>query len=218
MFENREQAGRMLARALEEYRSKDPVIVALPRGGVAVGYEVARHLGAPLDVRVCKKIGAPGDPELAVAALTEEGRLLYDPGRLRLLGVDVAYLHACARRLLPEIQGRLAGLRGAAPRRSLRDRTVILVDDGLATGATMEAAVYAARQEQAREVVVAVPVGPPDTVERLARLADRVVCLEQPWPFLALGQFYRDFRQMDDDEVRRLLEEAASWSEVPGSA
>jgi putative phosphoribosyl transferase len=209
MFTDRQHAGRRLARALEHYAGRDAVVVALPRGGVPLGAEVAHHLRLPLDIRMPHKIGAPLNPELAIAAVTEDGVLLYDPLVLDEFGLTEEQLEALKDEEMTRIRSRMAALRGHVARRNLEGKTVLLVDDGIATGSTMFAAIQMVRAEGASRVVVAVPVGPPSTIQRLRSDADEVVCLDTPIYFLGIGQFYRNFEQVDDGEVMALLDEAA---------
>jgi putative phosphoribosyl transferase len=205
LFTDRPEAGRMLAEHLGGLRGEDPVVLALPRGGVPVAYPVARALDAPLDVLLVRKLGVPSHPEVAYGALGEGGA--------RVLNEDVlAGIHT-ARRELDETEhaaeselARQAGrFRGDRPRIPLGGRTAILVDDGIATGATASAACRAATAQGAARVVLAVPVAPPDAVATLRRAADEVVCLSSPEMFFAVGEWYRDFSQTTDDEVVDLL-------------
>lgn len=205
-FANREAAGRELAALLAERTLADPIVLALPRGGVPVGYEVARRLGAPLDVLVVRKVGAPDQPELAIGAVGPEGVTVMDGQTMALVGADERAFETVARIERAEVDRRARLYRGDAPPLDLRGRTAVLVDDGLATGSTMMAAVAVARRLGAAAVIVAVPVGSPEACRRLAARADRVVCPLMPAAFGAVGYWYHDFRQTDDDEVRRLLE------------
>lgn len=217
MFENRQDAGQQLAQALYALAGQDVVVVALPRGGVPVAAEVARLLRAPLDVRLPHKIGAPINPELAIGAVTEQGDVILDESLVAELGISPRQLAVLQERELQRVRERTARLRGHVPRQSLARRTVVIVDDGIATGATMEAAVRMARAEGARRVVVAVPVGPPSTLRRMQTLADEVVCLESHAWFGGVGQFYRDFGQVPDEEVVALLDEARVRTERRGA-
>lgn len=205
-FPNRVTAGRWLATALERYRADHPIVLALPRGGVPVGYEVAHALGAPLDVLVVRKVGAPDNPELAVGAVAP-GVTLIDHETVRLLGVSEAYLERAVARARREVQQGLERFRGPEPWPDLRGRTVIVVDDGIATGATAGAAVQAVRKLGAQRVIVAAPVCSEDA-ERLRDVADDVVCLYRPKQFGAVGYWYLDFTQVPDEEVRALLKRA----------
>lgn len=205
LFSDRVDAGRRLVSALRGLVDKDAIVLAIPRGGVVVGYEVAKALEFPLDVIIPRKIGAPSNPELAIGAMTEDGTVLLDERLVEQLQVSDYYIkkESVAQKL--EIQRRLKLYRGDFPYPSLANRDVILVDDGIATGSTMKAALASVRKRGAKTVVVAIPVGPPSTIAELEREADRVVCLHAPKSFYALGQFYRDFTQTQDEEVTRLL-------------
>jgi predicted phosphoribosyltransferase len=221
IFPNRCAAGRALGEELARLDLQHPVVLALPRGGVPVGYEVAHLLGAPLDVLVVRKVGAPGQPELAIGAVAS-GVTVSDDEMLSMLGVGADYFEAAARRERLEAQRREAAFRQGRPPLDLGDRTAILVDDGLATGSTMLAAVAVARKLEAAQVIVAVPVGARQACDRLAERADRVVCLAVPEPFGAVGVWYEDFTQADDADVRRLLklaqlEQEAHYQPVAGA-
>lgn len=206
-FEDRRQAGRILARLLEPYRSHENLLVlALPRGGVAVGYEVAHALQAPLDVFVVRKLGYPGHEEYAMGAIASGGVLVMNPQPGMRVSADA--LNAAIAREQAELVRREQLYRDGHPAVTVRGRTVIVVDDGLATGSTMRAAVQAIRQQQPSQIVVAVPVGAQETCARLREEADDVVCAATPHPFRAVGLWYREFPQATDDEVRELLEEA----------
>jgi putative phosphoribosyl transferase len=210
-FPNRAEAGRVLAQRLEKYRGDDDVIVlGLPRGGVPVAYEVAHSLGVPLDVFIVRKLGVPGFEELAVGAIASGGVRVLNDEVVRALPNADEIIEAVTKRETAEIQRREQEYRNGRPVPELRDRTVILVDDGLATGATMRAAVKALRQRGATKIVVAVPVGPPETCREFEDVADEVVCASAPEYFQAVGQYYEDFSQTSDDEVRELLARAAN--------
>lgn len=208
-FANREQAGDALAEALSDYRGRDDVLVmGLPRGGVPVAARVAAGLGAPLDLMVVRKLGTPGQEELAMGAIASGGGQVLNEDVVRDLAIGQETIDRVAERERRELARREEAYRGARSSPDLRNRCVILVDDGIATGATMRAAVGAVRAVDAREVVVAVPVAPPETAWTLEREADRIVCLETPEPFMGVGRWYRDFGQTSDDEVVGLLQEA----------
>jgi predicted phosphoribosyltransferase len=205
-FRDRRDAGRQLAVALLEYADRPTVLVlGLPRGGVVVAVEVANALRAPLDVWVVRKLGVPGHPELAMGAIAGAGVEVRHEDLIAELGLSRAAVDAVAARERVELERRERMYRGDRPAPVLHERDVILVDDGLATGATMEAAVEAAAQLEPRSVVVAVPVGASDAVARLRRLATRVVCLAAPAAFHAVGEWYADFSQTTDDEVTAAL-------------
>jgi predicted phosphoribosyltransferase len=205
-FADRAEAGELLAERLSAYRDRDDVVVlALPRGGVPVGREVARALGVPLDVYVVRKLGVPGHEELAMGAIATGGVRLLNYDVIDALGIPMNVIDAVAAREQQELARREQAYRGDRGPIALTNKTVILVDDGLATGATMRAAVMAARQQQPARVIVAVPVGAVSTCADLAAEADDVVCVRTPDPFVAVGLWYRDFTPTTDHEVRSLL-------------
>ncbi len=200
----------MLAEALGSLGTKkeDVVVLAIPRGGVLIGKEIADALGAPLDLIITRKIGAPGNPELAIGAVTQDGEVITDPGLVTMLGVSDDYVNEQAARQVDEIGRRMRAYRGDRPYPSLAGKTVVVVDDGIATGSTIRAAIESVKRRKAAIVILAVPVGPPDTIARLAKIADRVVCLSTPEPFYAIGEFYNEFEQVGDDTVREILRTA----------
>jgi putative phosphoribosyl transferase len=210
-FANRRDAGRQLAAALKSLGLEAPVVLALPRGGVPVGYEVAKALEAPLDVLIVRKIGAPGQQELGIGALVDGNppQLVMDSSLAQLVGASADYVNWQEARQQIEIDRRRE-LYKSAPHVPLAGRTVILVDDGIATGGTMRAALQALRQAGAGSVVLAVPVAPPESLLQLRPLADRIVCLATPDPFYAVGSHYSDFSQTEDEEVVELLAAAQS--------
>lgn len=206
MFKDQVSAGELLAEKLQEYKGKKAIILAIPRGGVATGSGVAKKLGLPLEVIVTRKIGAPDNPELAIGAVGEtEGSLWLNGKLVKELGVSQDYLDSEIKIQKLEIKRREKVYREGREPLDLKKKTVILVDDGLATGATMMAAVREVRNMGAGKVVVAVPVAAPDTIERLKKEADEVICLETPSLFFAVGQWYENFRQYSDEEVKELL-------------
>jgi putative phosphoribosyl transferase len=210
-FRDRHDAGRRLAAELRDHANRSDVIVlALPRGGVPVGYEVATALGAPLDVFVVRKLGLPWHEEIAMGAIASGGVLVLDRDLLRIAHVSEADLRRVIAAEEKELARRERQYRGDRPFPDLRGKTVILVDDGLATGSTMRAAVEALRQEGPARIVVAVPVSSPETCDAFRGVADEVVCAETPEPFQAVGSWYDDFSQTSDAEVHDLLEQAAS--------
>jgi len=208
LFRNREDAGRRLARELEEFRGRRVVVLGMPRGGVVVANEVAAALDAPLDIVVTRKIGAPGEPEFALGAVTEEGDVIVDRRAAESVGATAEYLQDEADRQKSEVRERTKALRGDVPFPSLEGKTAIIADDGMATGNSMRAAIRSVRRRGPREVVVAVPVASHESVEEISREGTRVVCPLRPRPFFAVGEFYDDFEQVEESEVRRLLEEA----------
>lgn len=209
IFESRADAGRRLAERLAHYRDADPIVLALPRGGVPVAAEVARSLGAPLDVFVSRKLGAPGQPELGIGAVAQGGARVLNARVVEHLGIPDDYLDRITEKELAEVERRLVLLRGEGRLEpEVRGRTALLVDDGLATGVTARAAIGALRERNPRRLVLAVPVCPPQTAGLLAPEVDDLVCLEMPQDFVAVGLWYRDFEQTTDEEVVALLEEA----------
>lgn len=210
IFRNRLEAGRELAERLLTYRPESPVVLALPRGGVLVGYEVADALDAPLDIIVVRKLGAPDQPELGIGAVVDgdnpEGILNQE--LVQALGVSDEYLKREVARQIEEIRRREQRYRGGRPRVPVEGRTAIVVDDGIATGATVRAALRALRRGRPARLVLAVPVAPPDTVESMRTEVDDLVCLATPEPFIAVGRYYEDFSQPTDEEVVDLLDRA----------
>ena len=205
-FRDRADAGRELAGQLAHYAGRSDVLVlALPRGGVPVGYEVAEVLGAPLDVFLVRKLGVPGHEELAMGAIASGGVRVLNERVVRPLGITDAVIKAVEAEERRELERRESAYRGSRPPIDVHGQTVILVDDGLATGASMRAAVVALRRLEPARIVVAVPVGAPDTCAELEKEADEVVCVSEPEPFFGVGMWYRDFSPTTDDEVRELL-------------
>ena len=214
-FPDRAEAGRFLATKLSKYSGRDDVIVlGLPRGGVPVAYEVARALRVPLDVFIVRKLGVPGFEELAVGAIASGGVRVLNEDVARALPNANEIIEAVTKRETAELERREQEYRDGRPAPDLQGETVILIDDGLATGATMRAAVKALRQRGAAKIVVAVPVGPPDTCREFEDEADEVVCASAPEFFQAVGQYYEDFSQTSDEEVRDLLARAAQAREA----
>jgi putative phosphoribosyl transferase len=213
LFEDRFEAGRVLASKLSEFSGRNDVLVlALPRGGVPVGYEVARALRAPLDVFVVRKLGTPGQEELAMGALAPGGMTVLNPEVVRALRIPQQTIDAVVAREQTELERREREYRNGRPAVSVRGRAVIVVDDGLATGSSMRVAAKALRKEAALQIVVAVPVAAPSTCAEFEAEVDKVVCATTPEPFWAVGQWYRDFSETTDQEVRDLLAHAASPS------
>lgn len=205
IFADRADAGKQLAGRLAAYAGADTRVLALPRGGVPVAFEVARGLGSPLDVFIVRKLGAPGREELALGAIASGGIKVLNWETIEALGVTDATVDEIARRESIELERREQAYRRGRPPQDVTGRTVLLVDDGLATGASMYAAVLALRAREPAKIVVAVPVAPQDTVTQLAQYADDVVCIAMPRPFRGVGAWYADFRQVTDDEVTELL-------------
>jgi putative phosphoribosyl transferase len=208
-FQDRREAGRDLAERLREFANdRNVLVLALPRGGVPVGYEIARNLGLPLDVFIVRKLGVPGYEELAMGAIASGGVRVLNEDVVGRLGISDQRIDAVAEREQQEIERREFQYRGDLPRLEVRGKKIILVDDGLATGATMRAGVQALWEAGAEEITVAAPVGSIEAVGRIEREADGVVCPLQPEDFQAVGQWYEDFSQTSDEEVRELLAES----------
>ncbi len=205
MFRNREEAGRKLAARLKDRSLVNPVVLGIPRGGVAVGAVLARELGAELDVVLSRKLRAPGQPELAVGALSENGELHLNQRICDALQLDDDYLRQEVRAQKQEISRRQKLFRKVRPQASLTGRSVIVTDDGIATGSTMIAALRVLRHHDPHEIIVAVPIVSADRLEEIRPLCDELVCLLKPEHFFAIGQFFRDFSQLADDDVVELL-------------
>jgi len=206
-FSDRVDAGKRLALALKKLTFRRGIVLAIPRGGVVVGFEIARVLNLPLDVIIPRKIGAPDNPELAIGAMTEDGTTILDSNLIAYLGVNKGYLEEESERQKLEIERRLKVYRQDMPYPNLKGLDVIIVDDGIATGSTMKAALASVKNRGAASVTIAVPVGPPSTILELEKQANKVVCLFSPELFQAIGQFYADFSQTSDQEVIQLLKQ-----------
>lgn len=215
-FSDRMEAGQMLAQALKSLTKENPIIVALPRGGLPVAGEIAKELKAPLDFLAVKKIGAPGNPEFALGAVSEDGEPLLSEDLIERFGFDRDEVLEIANRKTLEAREQARYLRAAAPPIEVRGRTVILVDDGLATGSTMEAAVRMMRKKGASKVIVAIPVASTDAYDKIGKLADKAVSLLTPPIFYAVGAFYDDFSQISDAEAEEILRtnrQNQSWTQ-----
>jgi predicted phosphoribosyltransferase len=207
MCADKVDAGKQLANALKVFAGEDSLIVlAIPRGGVVVGYEVARVLKVPLDIIIPRKIGAPNQPELAIGAVGQDGSVVLNNRVVAHLGVSRIYIEEESRRQQVEIKRRLDKYRGELPFPRLKGRKVIVVDDGVATGATLKAALAFVRKQGVKELIVALPVGPLSSINELKKEVDQVICLLTPESFYAIGQFYKDFSQTSDEQVINLLD------------
>lgn len=216
IFIDRRDAGARVASKLMHYKGRDDVIVlALPRGGVVNGFEVASRLGCPLDIIIIRKIGFPGQPELALGAVAETGAVVLNERLAGAFPVTRQYIEAETERLKKEIQRRKALYRGGKGIVPLRGKTVILVDDGIATGATMKAAIAAIKDEGSARLVVAVPVASPEAEESIREMVDEWVCLQSPEEFMAIGSFYENFAQVSDEEVVELLKAGCAPRKPP---
>lgn len=209
-FSDRKDAGKQLASALTDFSFKEGMVLAIPRGGVVVGYEIASALNFKLDVIVPRKIGAPDNPELAIGAVTEDGTMILDDSLIMYLGVSNDYIYQESERQKQEIRRRQNFYRQGVSEPEIKDKNVIVVDDGIATGYTMKAALASVRNRGAATLTVAIPVGPPSTIKELKYQADNIVCLYTPEYFQAIGQFYSDFSQTTDEEVIELLKKQKS--------
>jgi putative phosphoribosyl transferase len=208
-FHDRYEAGQLLAARLGHLKGKKEVLVlGVPRGGVVIGYEIAQALKVPLDVYIARKIGAPYNPELAIGAVASDGTRVVDEQLARQVDAQADYIEREVRKQREEIARRLAAYRGDRPIEKMEGRTIILADDGVATGSTLLVAIRALRAQRPARLILAIPVGPPDTVARLGAEVDEVVCLAEPPVFWAVGAFYEDFSQTSDQEVVELLQAA----------
>lgn len=219
-FEDRREAGRILGGTLKQKGLRDPVILALPRGGVPVGLEVARTLKAPLDIVLVRKIGVPFQRELAAGAVVDGGHpeIVMNDDVIAVAGLTRADVEAYAKHELEEIERRRKLYLKDRKRASIVDRTAVVVDDGIATGATMRAALHALKRKKPKWLILAVPVSPQSTLDKLCAEADEIICLDVPEPFYGIGLHYRDFRQVSDDEVVTLLAEAEDIVEPTASS
>ena len=219
-FKDRRSAGKLLAERVKELKPVDPVVLAMPRGGVPVGLEVAKALGAPLDLVLVRKIGVPYQPELAAGAVVDgdQPEIVVNDDVMQLAGLTREYIDERAKEELVEIERRRQVYLSDRPRVPLNGRTLIIVDDGIATGASIRAAIAALKRRNPLKLILAVPVAPADTIEKLRDEVDDVVCLQMPEPFYAIGMHYDDFHQVPDDEVVRLMNEAPALEPVPAGS
>jgi len=212
-FRNRAEAGRLLAHKLEQYRNMPGLLVlGLPRGGVPVAYAVAIALNAPLDILLVRKLGVPGQDELAMGAIASNGILILNNSVIQRLGIPESVVEAVSKRETKELHRREQDYRGVRPPVDIPGKTVIVIDDGLATGSTMKAAIAALRRQNPAKIIAAVPTASPETCEELKSAADEIVCAIMPEPFYAVGFSYEDFEQTTDAEVRELIQQASTHS------
>ncbi|MDE2027397.1 MAG: phosphoribosyltransferase [Candidatus Omnitrophica bacterium] len=204
-FADRREAGRLLGDVLEALKTDQTVVLGIPRGGLVVAKQVAEHLDAPLDIILSRKLGAPMNPELAIGAVTEQGEVFLGDRLVREIGVEEYYLVREKARQMAEIRRRQVAYRKICPKVDLNDKDVIVVDDGVATGSTVQAALWSIHQERPRRLIGAFPVGPEDTLRRLSDSADGIICLRVPSFFQGVGQFYLQFGQVSEEEVLSLL-------------
>lgn len=203
IFKNRYDAAMQLAEKLQKYRGKDGIVLAVPRGGVPIGYVIAKELGLPLEIILSKKIGHPYNPEFAIGSVTLHGAVIDD----NVMDVSMDYIHREADRILHTLKEKFKLYTGGHKPSSLKSKTVIVVDDGVATGSTIKATVHATRKDNPKEIIIAVPVSPPSTANELREISDDFVCLSTTKDFYGVGQFYDDFSQVSDEEVIELLKE-----------
>jgi len=206
-FKDRQEAGQLLADELAEYRRRGVVVLGIPRGGIIVARELARQLDADLDIVLSRKLRTPGHWELAMGSVSEDGKLFLNETVVKELGIKQAFIEKEKVVQMAEIARRTELIRGVLPKVPLKDRLVIVTDDGVATGATTQAALWSVRQEHPQKLIAAIPVGPEDTVRRLAEDVDEMLCLRSPPLFVAVGQFYIRFEQVEDEDVLKVLKE-----------
>ncbi|MFA5128777.1 MAG: phosphoribosyltransferase [Patescibacteria group bacterium] len=212
IFKNRVEAGQKLAETLKKFKdAQGTLILALPRGGVVVGFEVAKTLSLPMDIIVPRKIGAPGNPEFAIGAITEQGVGIFDEMVIGTYGITESYLQNEIKKEKAEAERRLKLYRGTRPPLDLKNKTVIIVDDGLATGMTMRAAIKTAKKLRAEKIIVAIPVTSPEAAELVKKEVDEIIYLEAPAFFGAVGSFYEEFGQTTDEEVIDLLKKSENF-------
>jgi len=210
MFSDRRDAGVQLASRLKEYKGRPGVLaLALPRGGVATGYEIAHYLNVPLDIVIVRKIGFPGQPELGIGAVSETGTVVLNESIISTYGVPKDYIEREISKQEKEISRRVELYRKGKRLPSLEGKTIILVDDGVATGATMKAAITTLKEEKLKKLIVALPVAPAGMADEIEQMADTFICIETPFDFMAVGAYYHDFTQVSDEEVVDLLERSA---------
>lgn len=205
-YQDRQDAGKRLAEQLIEFINNNPLVLTIPRGGVLVAKEVAEYLKSPLDLIIPRKIGAPVNPELAIGAVTQDGTILLNDRLVKKFNITNQEVLEEAELLVQEIKRRIKEYRGSTEMPEIKGRTVILVDDGIATGFTIKAALLSIKNYEPREIILAVPVATPKVLESLAAEVDKIICLYTPEDFFAVGQFYEDFEQVSDDEVKMIMQ------------
>jgi putative phosphoribosyl transferase len=214
VFQNRTEAGKHLARAIQKLKIRDPWIIALPRGGVPIGFEVAKALRAPMDLLVVRKIGSPTNPEYGIGAITEGGLYFLNDAAIEDLQLSPKEIRPILNRELNNVNRQVAQFRGSRPNPNVKDRNVVLVDDGLATGVTARIAIDFLRQQGAKQIILAAPVCAPDTAQTLSGFADQVICIEKPENFYSVGLWYNDFSQISDEQVLSLMNETLQSREA----
>jgi predicted phosphoribosyltransferase len=215
-FRDRTEAGRLLGYSLKSRRLNKPVVLGIPRGGLVVAREIARMLDGDLDIVLARKLRSPQNPELAFGSISETGKLFLDQSLVEVLGITHDYIENEKQFQMTEIERRLAMVRSVLPKTHLEGREVIVTDDGVATGSTLQAALWAARQEHSAKLIAAMPVGPEDTVTRLSADCDDIIVARVPSYFSAVGQFYSRFEQVEDEQVIAILQEEAARRKQPG--
>ena len=205
-FKNRIDAGQQIARKLKKYKGqKDTIVVALPRGGVVNGYEIAKFLNLPLDIIISKKIGAPGNEEFAIGSVNQDGTAILNDELVKMYNISPLYIKEETERVKRKVEEKWKILKGDARPTDFTNKTVILADDGIATGYTMKSAIAYLKNKHARKIIVAVPVAPKEAIEEIKKLANEVICLQTPFLFGAIGAFYENFKQVEDEEVKKYL-------------
>ena len=207
-FKDRTQAGKLLAKKLQKYKDKDIIILAIPRGGLAIGYELAKALQAPLDILVTKKIGYPGDPEYAIGAVGPNNTVIVNEDVMKGEAISQKYIDEQVKEITAAINEKYRRYKGKVAVPKVKNKIVIIADDGVATGSTIRVSIQLIKKQNPKKIVVAIPVGPPDTITMLSKEVDEVICLEQPEAFFAIGAFYAEFPQVSDKEAIQYLKEA----------
>ena len=208
IFENRIEAGKLLSEKLIKYKNnKDTIVIGLPRGGVVTAYQISKELNLPLDIIITRKIGAPHNPELAIGAITQDGQIIIDKKIVEMTKVDKKYINQIAKIETIEAQRRLKLYRGKRTPLNLKKKTILLADDGIATGNTIKAAIEYAKKIGVKKIILAIPVAPQEEIKELQKEVTEIICLDQPSPFFGIGQFYKNFEQVTDKQVINLMKE-----------